>query len=1553
MNYSSVLSQFYGFFNKKTQLFVVYLLLMLFFSFSEESVAQSIKEFTHEKEAFFEELGDYMAETKERKLKKLVNEFYSVWDSGGFGSQQHENMYRIADLFLKRRASRQVYFKAYLEVLISFHLAHQPQDSFDAWAFTLNQMLSGRRALKLTKLYMVSTIEFLDNNTLCKTKRLSWQARRNGLVYALNRDSVLVVHVDKTDLVCFALGDSIELKNIEGYYYPASMQFEALMAKVKFPLADSTQEAAVAELSNFSLSLKTDRILADSVLYKNDSLFSEKVLGKFEYQLESKTNPAKRRFPHFESYATNLHINNPVPNSVLYGRLIATGNHLRGRAGDRNLLVIERNSEAFIHMRFGSYFVNSKRMEVPAASWVVRIGLDSIFHPKIAMNYVNGKRLFRFVNTLQNSQPIPFIDSYHELYLQAEMLSWYADSATIEISRLPNASYNLAVFSSLNHFNELEYSKYRNPVGMHPVVQMSKFVFDWGEDPFTIADYARANKMGRKENAFVFLEEMATLGYVIINYETEMVRFTDLLRIHLYANAEKGDFDRIKFASSTSMLNNNGFWDLNTNEFYIDGVRRIPVYKRIVSETYVKDSTLVFRSDTSEILLFPAGRKVVFEKHRNFRFNGAIRAGSFVFVGENFSFNYDDFLIKMDSVREMRVELSKSDSLGNKTDDKSRIKNYLEDVSGYLYIDSTDNKSGIRLNESYPIFTTTKPSYIYYNDSTINEVCYPKEQVYFEADTFTITGMFDFTTDDWRLNGTFESGGIIPTTYHTPLTVQTDSGIIASGELGEIYSFGIYEPTDSAGSPLYNGKGTLKGGTKVSSRGMRAVGELNYLTSYATSEAFLLEVDSMTALANLFMVERTDVAPNFPSVTSEMINLLWQVPQDSLIAMTKSNDLIMYSDVPFKNDTIKMTGSLIVTPEGLKGNGSVSFGNASMLSELYDFKSESFTADAQMFRYKLDAYNEPVFETVDTRVVIDLYDRLGHFTSIYDASFVQFSLNKYKAYMDKFDWLMDENRIQISTSDMASEKMRTNTKNVDSATGIIQTGSQYIQTNPKGGDTLVFFSKTGDYDFENLLLRINEPQLIRIADAVIFPNDTVVIAKHGVFMPLDKATVRLSDKDSLHRFVNCNIQIIDKYKYSGKGHYQFVDENTDTTLIYCSEFVQNARTTNVTGVIPDSMAVLINPYFKYYGKMHIRGDTEPVKMDGFVQINHMCDSLPKNYFTLQGYIKPDSIFIPVGETMKTNTAQTVYSGIYKRGFTDSIYTAFYSPKTKRMDFEFATAQGLLHYDKTDGYYKVGSYAKIKDSEAAGNLFALNRTVCIARLYGKPTFDLNLGAAKLQTAGRVSYDLESKEVDMGLMAGFDFHFSSVAMQQIVNMFAEDFTISGVDITRKSFRRNLVEFTDKKRADKIMKDLSTGNANQFTTLKYQILFSELNMDWDYETASYISSGNIGVATMGGAVLNKMLEGHVQIIKRNNSSTIKVYIEADGATWVFFSYKATYNNDKKQTVGEMFAYSSNAEFNTIVDEMKDKDRKPAKMPSGTDYSYFLGTKGKVTQFKDLFEE
>ena len=77
-----------------------------------------------------------------------------------------------------------------------------------------------------------------------------------------------------------------------------------------------------------------------------------------------------------------------------------------------------------------------------------------------------------------------------------------------------------------------------------------------------------------------------------------------------------------------------------------------------------------------------------------------------------------------------------------------------------ILIDAPNNKSSIKDIPGYPVLSSLKDSYVYYDSPRIQNGVYKRDKFYYLVKPFKLTSLMSFKTDSVKFEGMLKSSGI-------------------------------------------------------------------------------------------------------------------------------------------------------------------------------------------------------------------------------------------------------------------------------------------------------------------------------------------------------------------------------------------------------------------------------------------------------------------------------------------------------------------------------------------------------------------------------------------------------------------------------------------------------------------------------------------------------------------------------------------------------------------------------------------------------------------------
>lgn len=1473
------------------------LLVVLLALFIVPTIAQAqvdIKVFSADSTKYLEELTDMFlnVEGRRKEGKDLIEEFTKYWFGGVFDEKQRKDVYKTSNFMLKYRMKPYPEFSNYIFTLISFKATNQPAESFDSWQFALDKLIENKKKSRYTD-YLIFSKDLFAENAIYSSNSVKWVASNNTYKFGFEDDNPTLTFQD-INLKCLAKGDSSIIYNTKGVYYPIDEKWKGFGGKITWERAGISPDTAYALLRGYEISTKSSLYSLDSVTFYNKKYFQETpLIGSVNEKVLANVEEDKASYPRFQSYEARYKIPNIAPGVDFDGGFLQQGGKVVGAGTDENpaYLYFKREDQVFIKAYTDKFIINDDKIVSNRAAMVLYLGEDSISHPGLILRLkIDTASTLELIREDVGISKTPFFDSYHNLDMFVEKISWKIGDPRIFLGTLQGTSNKEAKFESINIFDMGKMEKYLGISSTHPFFQINKCVEKHNSKILSANDIAYCMDLPPSEVRSMLMM-MATDGFVSYNYKDNTVVVKDKLLFYIKARSKSTDFDVITIDSQVESGNNAAINLLNY-EISIVGIERIKL------------------SDAHKVSLFPNGGKIIMGKNRDFTFSGVITAGRIQYFGKEFAFTYDKFLLDMPEVDSMRLK-AVSDQLDDRGNKKLvPVKTVIEDLKGELQIDHPRNKSGNRDLPQFPIFKCVDESYAYY-DKTMAGV-YPRDKFYFKLEPFVFDSLDKFTNDGINFKGAFVSAGIFPD-FDETLTLQKD------------YSLGFTRATPPEGFDMYGGKAKIKGDINMSNKGLKTDGTLAYLTSLTESNDFTFFPDSMNAVAQKFNLDEVPVGTEFPTANAENVKVHWRPYLDFMLDRQITEPIKIYREDYVHHGYTKLS------PTGYEGTGYMAFEGAEMHGQKIKYHYNTFESDTCDFNLNSPAMQQLGFESKNLKGFVDLVKRKGTFVTNGTASPINFKINQYMAYMDRFVWNMDSEEIALSAGESKLEGL---------AADLNLEGARFVSTHPEQ-DSLDFYSKEAIYDYRRNIIRASEVKFMLVADAILYPDsERVVIRPKAVLDPLENSRIVANITNRYHNFYECNTNVYAKKKYNSSGKYDFVNAlKTIQTVNMTTIKADSSGQTIAIGNVDEAMAFTMGPQYEFKGDLKITASVKNITFSGNTRIAHTCEAIAKPWFQFTSEIDPEEIYIPITGAMTDEAGKALAIGFMMAFDSIHVYPAFISKPVRDADYKLLTSEGFLFYDETTSEYKIGSQAKLLQPSLPGQYLTLNTNTCELYGEGKVDFGVNLGRVELTSVGSMKMNTVTKETTLDVVLLADFLMQEKSMETMAKTMAENTSLDGVKTDTKIYELGLQEILGKDEADKAISSLQLyGNFKKFPEGLNKTLFvNDLKMYWNQESSSFRTLNTIGVGNVYTKQVNKINDGRIEIIKRRTGDIMHVYFELGSKSWYYFNYQKNV----------MYVISSDDEFNTAVKEEKSDKRKMKTEKGQAPYSYVISS----SQKRDLF--
>lgn len=1481
------------------------LLFWFLLAFGITANAQSIRSFTATQDGYLADVTTLLSDANKKDAKTFIEEeFAPAWNSSQFSDNARKRIYAISDEMLKKRLKAYPEFRDFFATLVAFSNSRQSDESFQGWLTIMEQLVESRRKSNLTK-FIQNSASIFEDNTFYRSTTTAWQASNNR--YTFEFDSIPKVVFKQCDLRCLAKNDSAVVYATSGVYYPTLDKFVGQGGRVTWERAglDPNETYAIIE-GGYEIRTKGSNFTIDSVLFFNaffdyplKGVVTDKVLGGVKEETAS--------YPAFESYNKRLMIRDIVKDMDYEGGFSMRGSKLQGYGTPEEpaKLTIFRDGYAFLQGRSLNFTIRPDRIISDNAAVTFYLDKDSITHPSLSYKFMKDTRMLTLIRMDEGQSKSPYFNSFHQVDMYFEALYWKIDDPLIRLGNLMGTTQNRAAFESNNYFQMQRYDALQGMAALHPLYSIRKYAESINADEFNLEGLASDMRFSA-EQIVPLIIDLSNKGFIDYNIERRRIKVKERLYNYILASGGRTDYDVIVFNSETGG-EDNATINLLNYDMLLKGVDRI------------------FLSDSQNVVIYPQNGELVLKKNRDFDFAGMIRAGKFEFFGKEYKFSYDDFKIDLVNVDSCRFYVERFEDRDNPErrgkPRMMRVKNVLEGIRGVLSIDNPYNKSGVQPDyPEYPVFDCTKKPFVYYDHSAIRQGVYDRERFYFQVEPFVIDSLNDFNTDQIFFDGTLISAGIFPD-LQEQLKVQPD------------YSLGFVRQTGSGGLPLYSGKGKYSNEISLNYSGLQGDGQMDYLTASALSDNFVFYPDSTRGITSEFSNTEQKGPPPVPEAHAGAVNLLYN-PSGHLLRLD-----VMQEPIYFFNEQSELSkGYAELTPQGMVTGGMMEFAGAELESGLMSMKQVSFTADTADFRLSAMNETEMAFKTSNVKANVKFDERVAEFESNGDDTFVEFPVNQYVCYMDKFKWFMDENSIELSSSEAVAADFVIDTE-LDLAR------SNFFSTHPDQ-DSLNFMAPKAVYDLNKNIIDCKEIDHILVADAKIIPNEGKVrILRKAYMEPLADAVIVANAVTQYHRIFEANVEISSRRNYEGSGKYNYVDENKLTQVIgFQRVYVDTSYQSIATGEVTEDAGFMLSPNFAFIGRTRMEANKKYLNFKGSTMISHNCPGIERNFMNFEAEINPEEVMIPVDTMLVDFSGRPIGVGTMVSTEPYRLYSTFLSVKDNLEDEEVLTSRGFLSFDKNARQYQVASQEKLRERRLPGNFVALNIDDCSVTGDGEINLGNDFGQVEFRPIGEAKHNMTDETFSFDAAVLINFHFLEEALKKMEEKIVSYPDLKPVNIAETNYEKSIKEVMGLEKSDKIITELSlSGTIKKLPPeLNSTLYLTNLKMKWNDLESAFQSEGPIGIAHVGKKEIFRQVKGKVEIQKKRGGDELHIYLELDDANWYFFTYKR----------GMMRVFASDNDFNNLLIEVKD-DKRKAEGGKGEDpYVYMLGTKKLRNDFIRRFE-
>ncbi len=1275
-----------------------------------------------------------------------------------------------------------------------------------------------------------------------------------------------LLHFNKANLAFITPFDSASLVNTKGDLILTTYAFVGEEGKFNWQMAGLSADSVFYTLNKYNFDIRTPKLSAENGLMTYKGKIDKPVKGMFQFASQRHASLKDVHYPRFKSYDNNIkvHIFNSSaanPNTVAY----LGGFSLEGRQISSSSL-LEDNATVEVkdqkHKKFkavsGRFNIGDSLITSKQASITIYQRGDSIYHPAVELKYIlDSARLTVLLGdgALKNT---PFTASYVNMDITADVMRWDLRTDSINIATLAARDKVPVVFESHDYFNESSFDNLAKMYNFHPLIMAVGYARKNNTSTFYADDLAKSN--GQNEKVVrTAMQDLMGRGFVDYDSQTGQVTLRRRAYLYVLSKAKRVDHDDIMLPSIEAKLPN-ATLRLSDKEITLRGIDRFYI------------------SNTLNVYIKPKDKEVILLGNRNFKFDGTLYSGNLEFVGKNFTFNYDSFLVNLPIIDSISFYIA--DEKGN----RKKVDNTLQSAeaeenadvasvsvkktSGTLYINMPDNKSARQIIPQYPKFNATDGAIVYFNGKNVLDGAYDKS-TYFAIPPFAMDSLNNIDNSVISFKGTLYSD-ILPPIDET-LRIMPDN------------SMGFEHKIPEAGYALYNGTATLSNQLRLDANGLRANGTIHHLTSTLSSQDFILYPDSVIAKGDLFDMQAGALAQtSFPQAHTENYDIRWMPQLDSMYLTNKK-------DKPFQlyDQAVSLDGELVLTSKGLLGGGKLLAQGSEAISKDMSFKQYQYAARHADFDIKSSNPDKPVLAGNDVLLDFDLQKNTGKISpEVEGVAAIEFPYAQFKTSITEAIWDLKDETVKMSKP-----------KDVDIS-------NSYFYATRKELDSLVFNAEEAIYRIPLLQLDVSGVPYIQVADAKITPeNNKVQILENATFETFKNASLVIDTVNEYHKLYNGTIDVLSRNEFKGKATYELVSA-ADTFAIEMTDFHQEemqegkkkklVKHTIAQGEVQESQNIIISPGMLYRGKVNMEAQKEALELDGEVKLDFK--KIPNydtwiSYQSEAGQKKLEFNF----EQSVTDQGEPLVAGLHLSSADNSLYTTFVTQRRSPDDMDIFKPSGLLSYDEDKQEYAIRDPKKYKADALSGKVFTYNENTQTIGIEGPVSFlpEAEKGLS-VRTAVLGKGNLEKNEFTFDAFMALNIDLPQQAVDLMGADLDQAMNKSGAPAASNDRSRLLYKLAEivgdvaAKAYDKSSVTDYTPLASVSKELVKTLVISDVTLQWSDEHKAWYSTTPLGISNVSETDVNGALNGFLEIKPTEEGTMLNIFMQATADSWYYFTYQ-----------------------------------------------------------------
>lgn len=1288
--------------------------------------------------------------------------------------------------------------------------------------------------------------------------------------------------------------DSVLLRNTRGTHSLLQNIFVGEEGSFDWTPAGLSPDSVICNMTSYYFNTKKPELKSDVVKLNYMGKTPGFIAGTFEFQSQARKDPVRSSFPRFKSYQSDLIISGLADENVRYkGGFSLIGNKVSSGsvAGEPAVIQVFKDGEKKFTAQSPDFSFSKGSITSGKTKINIHQGNDSIVHQMVRMKYTYGPDstqqllLQKDKGDMRNA---PYSSTFFNIDFSADVIRWdlYSDSLNIQIDGARNTVP--LIIESIDFYDPEDYRLLKG-IGFrfHPLALVANYAVKNGSREFYSGDLAQYSGLNPLEikHAIEFLKQKGLVNY---NARTDVLQVKQKAIDIFLAHQGEEDYDNLKIHSVIAH-HPNATIHFNKRHMRVRGVEEFDI------------------SDSLNVHIVPDSSVITILQNRDIQFDGTVLAGNFEITGKGFTLKYDSFFISLSRIDSINFYVTENNARGQSI--RRKVNNSMigadstaaaagglgnaASSSGTLFISRANNKSGKLDLPGYPRLDATTGGVIYFDREEVLGGVYDRS-MFFVVPPFRLDSLNNADPLSIKFDGTFVSSGMLPSIKETLHTMPDNS-------------LGFEHVIPPPGYRLYKGDGKMNGLITMNNRGLRGVGQIDFLAANVASKEFIFYPDSVIARGTRAKIaEKQFGAVLFPQASLPDFQMKWLPKQDK---MQLKN---LKAPFNFYDSTAQMRGVLTISKNGVAGAGKLETRGTELISREMNFGGKDFGARHARFKVKSDDPNKDLLAGNDIRLKFNLQDNYADISpEIEGTAAIDFPYAQFKTSIPRARWNLAAQTITMSKAkDVPIE-------------------NSYFYTTRTELDSLHFNAESAEYDLKTQELKVSGIPYIIVADALITPeNNEVLIHENARIGTLNNTTIVLDTLNGYHRLTEGVVDIVSRKEFSGYATYQYVNFLNDTFAIKMTDFhlepvseehkqSKSSRRRSIAsmqtvakGSVTGADSVVLGAGMFYKGDLTMFATRPALQLDGYLKLD--IRKL-KNYDTWIGYNQSGDETEVVLDFDKAvdEEGKRVTAGLHFAAADNSLYLTFANERKSEDDDDFFTPTGMLFYDTESKEYKIEDIEKAAGNKLSGKVFAYNDETSQARFEGHVNLYTGGQSFNITSTAIGSANFESNDVRLNSFLMIDTDVPSTAFDvmasDIKNVIKNEGADEGLgDQTELLYKiANIIgegavkEFE----AQSLQGYISLG---QIAELAKPLVFSNVKLKWSPEFKAFYSEGKLGISNMGRNDINASFDGFMEIRRTGDGIPVfHVFFKASPESWYYFGIEDN----------RLLIHSGNEDFNGII--------------------------------------